>query len=142
MIKNRKISLVIIAVALALAAAALVVRSARQLRADPQDQPSQNQQAQQPRPSQQDAGQATQDQKPSEKNKTLSSGTKAVTGKSPEQIQAAGTANATGIGEGEKISNMHPTAADRQQVTDMENYSVPPKDLKKFEDDGRLQPKK
>ena len=68
-------------------------------------------------------------------------GLKAITGESSEQQEVTATAGSKTVGEGEQIGEAKPTAADRQAVTAMENYSVPEKDLKKFQDDGQLKPK-
>jgi hypothetical protein len=46
-----------------------------------------------------------------------------------------------GVGEGAEMGNVTPTAADRQAVTQMENYSVGQGDLSKFIEAGHLKPK-
>ena len=68
-------------------------------------------------------------------------GLKAVTGESSEQTEATAAAGSKSVGEGAKIADVKPTASDRGKVTAMENYSVPEKDLKKFQEDGKLVPK-
>lgn len=67
-------------------------------------------------------------------------GLKSVTGQSSEQSEETASAGTKGVGEGQKIANVTPTAADRQAVSAMEGYSVPPNDLKKFQQDGHLSP--
>ena len=67
-------------------------------------------------------------------------GLKSITGESSEQQEVTATAGSKTVGEGERIGDVQPTSADRQKVTAMENYSVPEKDLKRFVQDGRLQP--
>jgi hypothetical protein len=64
-----------------------------------------------------------------------------VTGSKSEQTAETASAGTKGVGEGEKISNVTPSAADRQAVTAMETYSVPPGDLAKFIEDGHLKGK-
>jgi len=94
----------------------------------PQDQPQQNQ----------DQNQSDQQQK---KKKGRFSGLKALTGQSGEQTEATRTAGSKSVGEGQRIADANPTAADRQALGAMENYSISPADLKKFQTDGGLQPK-
>ena len=110
-----------------------------------QDQQSQqgqqNQQDQQSQQSQQNQDQTQTDQQPKKKKGGIFGGLKSVTTQSSDQNKATASAGTKGVGEGKAIGEMTPTSADRQQVTDMENFSVPQGDLKKFQDDGRLQPK-
>jgi hypothetical protein len=100
------------------------------------------------------AGQAQEDSQPGqeksqkekqEKKKKKSggffSGLKAVTGESSEQQEVTATAGSKTVGEGERIGDAQPTAADRQAVSAMENYTLSPGDVKKFQDDGQLKPK-
>lgn len=100
--------------------------------AAPASQTSQEQPAQE---------QAQKDQQKKKKKGGFFGGLKAVTGQSSEQQEATATAGSKSVGEGQKIGDVVPTASDRQQVTGMENYSIPEKDLKKFQDDGHLKPK-
>ena len=95
----------------------------------PQDQPQEGQ------------GQAEKDQQQKKKSGGIFGGLKAITGESSEQTEVTATAGSKSVGEGEKIGNVTPTAADRQQVKAIEDYSVPEKDVKKFQEDGHLQPK-
>lgn len=105
-----------------------------------QDQKSQQGQQDQKNNPNQDQTQTDQQQK--KKKGGLFGGLKKVSGGESGQESAATTsAGSKSIGEGKKIGEITPTAADRQQVTDMENYSVPQSDLKKFQEDGHLQPK-
>ena len=99
-----------------------------------QDQSQQDQ-------SQQDQGKSDKDQQKKKKKGGFFSGLKAVTGESSEQQEVTATAGSKTVGEGEQIGDAKPTAADRQAVTAMENYSLPEKDVKKFQDDGKLKPK-
>jgi len=82
-------------------------------------------------------------QQPKKKKKKggLFGGLKAITGESSEQTEATATAGSKSVGEGESVGNVQPTASDRQQVTAIENYSIPEKDVKKFQEDGHLVPK-
>ncbi len=90
----------------------------------------------------QDQQQAQKDEQQKKKKKGgLFGGMKAVSGESSEQQEATATAGSKSVGEGEKIGSVTPASADRQQVSAMENYSVPQNDLKKFQEDGRLKPK-
>lgn len=68
-------------------------------------------------------------------------GLKSVTTQSSDQNKATASAGTKGALDGKEIADKTPTSADMQQVTDMENYSVPQGDLKKFQEDGHLQPK-
>ncbi len=102
--------------------------------ASPQDQSQQDQ-------SQQGQGKSDKDQQKKKKKGGFFSGLKAVTGESSEQQEVTATAGSKTVGEGEQISEAKPTAADRQAVTAMENYSIPEKDVKKFQDEGQLKPK-
>jgi len=92
--------------------------------------------------------QASEDQQKSEKEQKQKkkkggffSGLKAIRGESSEQQEVTATAGSKTVGEGEQIGDAQPTASDRQAVTTMENYAVPEKDLKKFQDDGKLKAK-
>jgi hypothetical protein len=99
-----------------------------------------NQQSQQTQQQGQQAQDQSQQQKPKKKSGFFS-GLKEVTGSSSEQTSATASAGAKGIGDGEKIGNVTPTAADRKAVTAMDNYSVPQGDLSKFIQDGHLNSK-
>jgi len=88
----------------------------------------------------QDKTQKEQQEKKKKKKGGFFSGLKAITGESSEQQEVTATAGSKTVGEGEQIGNAQPTTADRQAVTAMENYSVPQKDVKKFQDDGQLKP--
>jgi hypothetical protein len=128
---------------LLMALAVSVGASRHRLQAASQDQ--KNQQDQQDQQSQQNKtnqDQTQTDQQQKKKKGGLFGGLKKVSGVESGQESAATTsAGSKSISDGKKIGEMTPTAADRQQVTDMENYSVPQNDLKKFQDDGHLQPK-
>jgi len=102
----------------------------------------QSQQGQDQGQQSQDQSQQNQDQSQQQKKKKggLLGGFKAITGQSSEQGQATASAGTKGVGEGAKIGDTPPTPADRQKVTQMENYSVPDKALKKFQADGHLVP--
>jgi hypothetical protein len=100
----------------------------------PQDQTQQGQ-------SQQGQGTSDKDQQKKKKKGGFFSGLKAVTGESSEQQEVTATAGSKTVGEGEQVGEAKPTAADRQAVNAMENYSIPQKDVKKFQDDGQLKPK-
>ena len=67
--------------------------------------------------------------------------TKVTGGQSGQESSATASAGAKGVGEGDKISDLTPTAADRQAVTAMESYSLPQGDLNKFIQDGKLKSK-
>ena len=102
--------------------------------------PSQDQEQQ----GQEQQGQEQNQKDPQQKKKKKGGffgGLKSVTGQSSEQQGVTATAGSKTVGEGEQIGNVTPNPADRQQVTSMENYSVPEKDLKKFQGEGHLQPK-
>jgi hypothetical protein len=90
--------------------------------------------------SQQDQDKTQKEQQKKKKKSGFFSGLKAITGESSEQQEVTATAGSKTVGEGEQIGNAQPTAADRQAVTAMENYSIPEKDVKKFQDDGQLKP--
>jgi hypothetical protein len=98
-----------------------------------QSQPDQSQQSQEKSDKDQ--------QKKKKKGGGFFGGLKAVTGESSEQQEATRTAGSKTVGEGEQIGDAQPTAADRQAVKAMENYSIPEKDVKKFQDGGQLKPK-
>jgi type II secretory pathway pseudopilin PulG len=89
---------------------------------------------------QQDQSQTQQPEKPKKKGGFFG-GLKSITGSSSEQTSATASAGAKGVGEGAKMANLTPTPADIAAVTSMEQYSIPPQDLKKFDQDGHLQPK-
>ena len=92
---------------------------------------------------QQSQDQTQKEQQQKEKKKGgFFGGLKAVTGGSSEQTEATATAGSKSVGEGQRIGNAQPTAADRKKVSDMEKYSIPEQDLKKFQQDGQLQPGK
>ena len=106
----------------------------------PQDQ-SQN-----PPPAQQQTDQSqqqtnqqqTDQQQPKKKKGGFFGGLKSVSGSGSEQTEDTAAAGTKGVGEGAKISNVTPTSADRSKVSAMESYSVPDKDLKQFQQDGKL----
>ena len=97
--------------------------------------------AQQDQQGQQSQGQSQKEKQP-EKKGGFFGGLKAVTTQSSDQNKATASAGSKGALDGKQIADMTPTPADRQKVTDMENYSIPQGDLKKFQDDGHLQPNK
>jgi hypothetical protein len=80
---------------------------------------------------------STKDQK---KKGSFFRGLKAVAGQSSEQQGETATAGTKGVGEGEQIANLQPSAADRQAVTAMEEYSVSASELKQFQEEGKLKP--
>lgn len=90
---------------------------------------------------QQEQTQKEQDQKKKKKGGFFG-GLKAVTGQSSEQQEVTATAGSKTVGEGEQISSVTPKPEDRRQVSAMENYSLPADDVKKFQEEGKLQPKK
>ena len=98
-----------------------------------QSQPDQSQQTQEKSDKDQ--------QKKKKKGGGFFGGLKAVTGESSEQQEVTATAGSKTVGEGEQIGSAQPTAADRQAVSAMEKYSIPEKDVKKFQDEGQLKPK-
>lgn len=97
-----------------------------------QDQQTQDQQKQ---------DQSQTDQQPKKKKGGVFGGLKSVTTQSSDQNKATATMGTKGALDGKQIADKTPTDADKQQVTDMEKYSVPQNVLKKFQDDGHLQPK-
>lgn len=101
-----------------------------------------SQQDQQNQPDQQKQDQTQTDQQPQKKTGGFLGGIKKMTGSSSEQTKETASAGTKGALDGKQIADMTPTAADRQKVTDMENYSVPQDDLKKFQNDGHLNPNK
>ncbi len=108
-----------------------------------QDQQSQqDQQTQKDQRNQQNQDQTQTDQQPKKKKGGILGGIKSMTGSSSEQTKETATMGTKGALDGKQIAEMTPTAADRQKVADMENYSIPQGDLKKFQDDGHLQPNK
>ncbi len=127
----RKISLRCCLALIALAVALGVWPSRAQQQSQDQSQQGQDK-------SQQDQNQGDQQKK---KKKSLFGGLKSVTGEKGEQSEATRTAGSKSVGEGQKIAETTPTGADRQALDAMENYSVSPADLKKFQADGHLQPK-
>jgi hypothetical protein len=111
------------------------------LQAAQQDQQTQQPQQDQQNPPSQDQTKTDQTQTDQKKGSRFG-GLKKVTGsQSAQQTTSTASGGSKGITDGKKLAETTPTAADRQQVTDMENYSVPQPDLKKFQDDGHLQPK-
>lgn len=99
-----------------------------------------NQQGQQDQ-QQQGESQQQSDQKPKKKG-GLFGGLKKVTGgESGQESAATASAGSKAVGEGAKVGEVTPTAADRAQVNKMENYSIPQGDLKRFQENGRLKPK-
>jgi hypothetical protein len=119
--------------AMALLAALLSAWPARHASAGQEAQ--QNQQQGQQEQSQEKSQQA----KP-KKQGGFFGGLKAVTGSGSEQTSATASAGTKGVGEGAKIGEVTPSAADRQAVTEMETLFVSPQELKKFEEDGHLKP--
>ena len=99
-------------------------------------------QAQTQQPDQQQDQQKSDQNQKKKKKGGFFSGLKAVTGQSSEQQEVTATAGTKGVGEGAQIGNGTPSSADRQAVSAMESYSIPPPDLKKFQEDGRLKPAK
>ena len=140
MIRKIKISLDIFVLVLLTAICIPIGASPDRLQAASQDQ--QNQQDQQVKKDKPNQDQTQTDQQQKKKKGGLFGGLKKVSGGESGQESAATTsAGSKSVGEGKKIGEITPSASDRQQVTDMENYSVPQTDLKKFQDDGHLQPK-
>jgi hypothetical protein len=86
----------------------------------------------------QDQEKAQKQEKPKKKTGGFFSGLKAVSGSSSEQQEVTTTAGSKTVGEGEEIGKVTPSAADRQAVTGMENYSIPQQDLAKFQEEGQL----
>lgn len=91
---------------------------------------------------QQDQSQQKEQEQKKKKKGGFFGGLKSVTGQSSEQQEVTATAGSKTVGEGEQISSVTPKAEDRRQVSAMENYSLPPADVKKFQEEGKLQPKK
>ncbi len=89
---------------------------------------------------QQEQSQKKEEQAKPQKKGGFFEGMKAVTGSSSAQTSDTASAGAKGVGEGEKIGEVTPTAADRQAVTDMERYFIPPQEVKKFDEQGNLKP--
>jgi hypothetical protein len=118
--------------AVTLAAAVLLAWPPRTVRA--------GQEAQSPPPGQQEQNQKTSQQAKPEKKGGFFDGMKPVTGSSSAQTSYTASAGAKGVGEGKKIGEVAPTAADRQAVTEMERYFIPPQEVKKFDQDGNLKP--
>ena len=118
----------------------MFVASSPRLRAAQQDQQNQPDQQNQQTPQNQDKGQ--QDQQQSDQKKSRFGGLKKITGsQSTQQTTSTASGGSKGITDGKKLAEVNPTPQDKQQVTDMENYSIPQPDVKKFQDDGHLQPK-
>ncbi len=88
----------------------------------------------------------TQDDNTQQKKKKgggLFGGLKRVTGgQSSGETTATASAGGSAIGEGKAIGDTQPTPADRAAVSAMEGYSVAAGDLRKFQQDGGLQPQK
>jgi hypothetical protein len=99
-----------------------------------------NQQSQQDQ-QQQGESQQQSDQKPKKKGGFFGGLKKVTGGESGQESAATASAGSKAVGEGAKIGEITPTAADREQVTKMENYSIPQGDLKKFQENGHLKPK-
>ena len=129
---------------LALVIAAVLLGSVAPPRPRAQDQSSQGQTAEgqtaqgQSQPAQQSD---KEQQKKKKKGGGFFGGMKAITGASSEQTSATASAGTKGVGEGAQIGDAQPTAADRQMVSAMEGYSIPPAEVKKFQEDGKLQSK-
>ncbi len=102
-----------------------------------QDQSTQGQ----PTQDQSQQGQQTEKEKKKKKGGGFFGGLKAVSGSGSEQQEATRTAGSKTVGEGAAIGDAQPTAADRQMVSAMEGYSIPPPEVKKFQDDGKLKSK-
>lgn len=98
---------------------------------------TQSQQSQEQTPKDQEQNQ---NQSQKKKKGGFFGGLKAVTGESGQQTEATRTAGSKSVGEGEQIGEVEPKNSDRQQVDAMDKYSVSPADLKKFQDQGHLQP--
>lgn len=80
-------------------------------------------------------------EKPKKKGGFFKGLTKVTGGQSGQETSATASAGTKSVGEGDKISDLTPTAADRQAVTAMEGYSLPQGDLNKFIQDGNLKSK-
>jgi hypothetical protein len=94
--------------------------------------------------SQQGQDQSQQGQEQQQKKKKgggFFGGMKAMTGQGSQETEATRSAGVKGVGEGAKVGDVQPTAADRAKVSEMERYSIPAPELKKFDDDGHLVPK-
>ena len=89
----------------------------------------------------QDQEKPQKEEKPKKKKGGFFGGLKAISGSSSEQQEVTTTAGSKTVGEGEEIGNAKPTAADRQAVTGMENYSISQDDLARFQADGQLKSK-
>jgi len=125
---NRRLILCAFILILAVAVAAVSVPQQDQPQGG-QDQTQTDQQQQQ-----------QQQQQKKKKKGGFFGGLKAVTGETGEQSEVTRTAGSKSVGEGEKMGDVQPTAADRRAVKGMEDYSLPQKDVKKFQEDGKLQP--
>jgi hypothetical protein len=93
--------------------------------------------------SQQDQQKQNQNQtdKKTKKKSSIFGNDNDVNAQSSDQKKLTASAGTKGALDGKQIADLTPTPADRQQVTDMEKYAIPQGDLKKFQDDGHLQPK-
>lgn len=102
-----------------------------------QDQQTQDQQKQQ---DQQKDDQT--DQQPKKKGGMFGGLKKVTSGKSSNETAstASGGVKGAGEGDGKRLSGLTPSATDIAAVSAMEQYSIPEKDLKKFQHDGHLQP--
>lgn len=80
-------------------------------------------------------------QKPKKSGGFFKGLTKITGGQSGQETSATASAGAKGIDEGKKMAELTPSAADIAAVTSMEQYAIPAADLKKFQQDGHLQPK-
>lgn len=95
---------------------------------------------QNPPQGQQEQNQNAKPQQKQEKKGGFFEGMKAITGSSSAQTSYTASAGAKGVGEGKKIGNVTPTAADRQAVTNMERFFIPPQEVRKFDQEGHLKP--
>jgi beta-barrel assembly-enhancing protease len=66
-------------------------------------------------------------------------GLKAISGQGKPQEVATATAGSKSVGEGQRIAEVTPTAADWQAVSGMESVTVSQSDLATFRAEGRLQ---
>ncbi len=125
---RQKKVLLFLAVILTMALAAAMAAQQDQQQNTSQDQ----QQQQQSQPSEQQAA-------PKKKSGGFFTGLKAATGHGSNSQELSASAGSKGVGEGEQIANVTPTAADREAVAKMESYSVPEQTVKKFDEAGHLQ---
>lgn len=132
----------ILLLALAVAAAVTVVPTSIRSAGPGQDaQQNQQQQGQSDQGQSQGQAQSQSQDKQKKKGGGFFGGLKAATGSSSQQTSATVSAGTKGVGEGAQIGDLVPTAADRQAVTQMENYSVAQGDLNQFIQGGHLKPK-